>query len=168
MSVAYSKFHPSYIIGGTYSGQLVLWDTRSGKRTPVQRSPLSSSAHTHPVYCLDVVGSQNAHNLISASSDGRLCSWNLDMLSQPQECLDLQNKQTRPVAVTCLSFPTNDVNKFVVGSEECTVYQGQRHGTKPGVAVQFDGHSGPISNISTHQAVGGQVGAARGFHWNPI
>ena len=99
MSVAYSKFHPSYIIGGTYSGQLVLWDTRSGKRTPVQRSPLSSSAHTHPVYCLDVVGSQNAHNLISASSDGRLCSWNLDMLSQPQECLDLQNKQTRPVAV---------------------------------------------------------------------
>ena len=168
MSVAYSKFHPSYIIGGTYSGQLVLWDTRSGKRTPVQRSPLSSSAHTHPVYCLDVVGSQNAHNLISASSDGRLCSWNLDMLSQPQECLDLQNKQTRPVAVTCLSFPTNDVNKFVVGSEECTVYQGQRHGTKPGVAVQFDGHSGPISNISTHQAVGGQVGAARGFHWKPF
>ena len=84
MSVAFSKFHPSYIIGGTYSGQLVLWDIRSGKRTPVQRSPLSSSAHTHPVYCLDVVGSQNAHNLISASTDGRICSWNIDMLSQPQ------------------------------------------------------------------------------------
>ena len=85
-SVAFSKFHPSYIIGGTYSGQLVLWDLRSGKRTPVQRSPLSSSAHTHPVYCLDVVGTENAHNLISASTDGRLCSWNLDNLSQPQVC----------------------------------------------------------------------------------
>lgn len=87
MSVAFSKFHPSYIIGGTYSGQLVLWDIRSGKRTPVQRSPLSSSAHTHPVYCLDVVGTENAHNLISASNDGRLCSWNLDNLSQPQVLL---------------------------------------------------------------------------------
>ena len=84
MSVGFSKFHPSYIVGGTYSGQLVLWDIRSGKRTPVQRSPLSSSAHTHPVYCLDVVGTENAHNLISASNDGRLCSWNLDNLSQPQ------------------------------------------------------------------------------------
>ena len=87
MSVAFSKFHPSYIIGGTYSGQLVLWDIRSGKRTPVQRSPLSSSSHTHPVYCLEVVGTENAHNLISASNDGRLCSWNLDNLSQPQVCI---------------------------------------------------------------------------------
>jgi dynein intermediate chain len=84
MSVAFSKFHPNYIIGGTYSGQIVLWDTRSGKRTPIQRSPLSSSAHTHPIYSLDVVGSQNAHNLISVSTDGKMCSWNLDMLSQPQ------------------------------------------------------------------------------------
>ena len=84
MSVSFSKFHPNYVIGGTYSGQVVLWDTRSGKRTPIQRSPISSSAHTHPIYCLDVVGSQNAHNLISVSTDGKMCSWNLDMLSQPQ------------------------------------------------------------------------------------
>ena len=84
MSIGFSKFHPNYVIGGTYSGQVILWDTRSGKRTPIQRSPLSSSAHTHPIYCLDVVGSQNAHNLISVSTDGKMCSWNLDMLSQPQ------------------------------------------------------------------------------------
>ncbi len=31
-----------------------------------------------------VVGTQNAHNLISISTDGKLCSWSLDMLSQPQ------------------------------------------------------------------------------------
>lgn len=140
MSVAFSKFHPSYIIGGTYSGQLVLWDLRSGKRTPVQRSPLTSSSHTHPVYCLDVVGTENAHNLISASTDGRLCSWNLDNLSQPQvlvscrhvlysihitlqESLELASRGAKQVAVTSLSFPTNDVNKFLVGSEECLAYQ---------------------------------------------
>ncbi|XP_064397759.1 cytoplasmic dynein 1 intermediate chain 1-like [Halichondria panicea] len=154
MSVAFSKFHPNYVIGGTYSGQIVLWDTRSGKRTPIQRSPLSSSAHTHPVYCLDVVGSQNAHNLISVSTNGKLCSWNLDMLSQPQESLELTNKQTKPVAATCLSFPSNDVNKFIVGSEECSIYQGQRHGSKPGISLQFDGHWGPITSISSHRAAG--------------
>ena len=74
-----------------------------------------------------------------------------------QESLELQNRQTRPVAVTSLSFPSNDVNKFLVGSEECVVYQGQRHGSKPGVAVQFEGHDGPITAVSSHRASGGQV-----------
>lgn len=46
----------------------------------------------HPVYCLGMVGTQNAHNVISISSDGKLCSWSLDMLSVPQEILELQYK----------------------------------------------------------------------------
>ena len=50
----------------------------------MQRSPLSAQAHTHPVYCVNVVGTANAHNVITISSDGKLCSWSLDMLSQPQ------------------------------------------------------------------------------------
>ena len=29
------------------------------------------SAHTHPVYCAKVVGTQNAHNLITISTDGK-------------------------------------------------------------------------------------------------
>jgi len=36
------------------------------------------------VYCVEVVGTQNAHNLITFSTDGKMCSWSLDMLSQPQ------------------------------------------------------------------------------------
>lgn len=36
---------------GTYSGQIVLWDTRA-KSLPVQRTPLSAAGHTHPVYSL--------------------------------------------------------------------------------------------------------------------
>lgn len=38
----------------------------------------------HPVYCVNVVGTQNANNLITVSTDGKMCSWSLDMLSQPQ------------------------------------------------------------------------------------
>ncbi len=36
-------------------------------------------------YCVDIVGTENAHNLITASTDGKLCSWNLDMLNTPQD-----------------------------------------------------------------------------------
>lgn len=78
----------------------------------------------HPVYCLNIVGAQNSHSLISISTDGKMCSWNLDMLSQPLETLELHTKQSKPIAATCLMFPHGDVNNFVVGSEEGTVYSG--------------------------------------------
>ena len=47
------------------------------------------------------------------------------MLSQPQEKLELQAKQSKSIAVTCLAFPHGDVNNFVVGSEDGMVYSGK-------------------------------------------
>ncbi|XP_030641744.1 dynein, cytoplasmic 1, intermediate chain 2a isoform X1 [Chanos chanos] len=154
MSAAFAKFHPNLVVGGTYSGQIVLWDNRSNKRTPVQRTPLSAAAHTHPVYCVNVVGTQNAHNLISISTDGKMCSWSLDILSQPQDSLELVFKQSKPVAVTSMSFPLGDVNNFVVGSEDGSVYTACRHGSKAGISEMFEGHHGPITGIHCHTAAG--------------
>ncbi|XP_023866286.1 cytoplasmic dynein 1 intermediate chain 2 isoform X2 [Salvelinus sp. IW2-2015] len=154
MSAAFARFHPNLIVGGTYSGQIVLWDNRSNKRTSVQRTPLSASAHTHPVYCVNVVGTQNAHNLISISTDGKMCSWNLDMLSQPQDSLELVFKQSKAVAVTSMAFPLGDVNNFVVGSEDGSVYTACRHGSKAGISDVFEGHHGPVTGLSCHSAVG--------------
>ncbi|XP_072269014.1 cytoplasmic dynein 1 intermediate chain 1 isoform X4 [Pyxicephalus adspersus] len=154
MSVCFARFHPNLLIGGTYSGQIVLWDNRSHRRTPVQRTPLSAAAHTHPIYCVNVVGTQNAHNLITVSTDGKLCSWSLDMLSTPQESMELVYNKSKPVAVTGMAFPTGDVNNFVVGSEEGTVYTACRHGSKAGISEVFEGHQGPITGINCHSAVG--------------
>ncbi|XP_028820129.1 cytoplasmic dynein 1 intermediate chain 1-like isoform X1 [Denticeps clupeoides] len=154
VSVGFARFHPNLVVGGTYSGQIVLWDNRSHRRTPVQRTPLSAAAHTHPVYCVNVVGTQNANNLITVSTDGRMCSWSLDMLSQPQDSMELVYNKSKPVAVTGLAFPTGDVNNFVVGSEEGTVYTASRHGSKAGICEMFEGHQGPVTGISCHGAVG--------------
>ncbi|XP_010889262.1 cytoplasmic dynein 1 intermediate chain 2 isoform X4 [Esox lucius] len=154
MSAAFAKFHPNLVVGGTYSGQIVLWDNRSNKRTPIQRTPLSAAAHTHPVYCVNVVGTQNAHNLISISTDGKMCSWSLDMLSQPQDSLELVFKQSKAVAVTSMSFPLGDVNNFAVGSEDGSVYMACRHGSKAGISEMFEGHHGPITGIDCHTATG--------------
>uniref|UniRef100_A0A3P8VYH3 Dynein cytoplasmic 1 intermediate chain 1 n=1 Tax=Cynoglossus semilaevis TaxID=244447 RepID=A0A3P8VYH3_CYNSE len=154
VSVGFAKFHPNLVVGGTYSGQIVLWDNRSHRRTPVQRTPLSAAAHTHPVYCVNVVGTQNANNLITVSTDGRMCSWSLDMLSQPQETMELLYNKSKPVAVTGMAFPMGDVNNYVVGSEEGTVYTASRHGSKAGICEMFEGHQGPVTGISCHNAVG--------------
>lgn len=150
MSTCFAKFQPNLILGGTYSGQIVVWDNRVQKRTPIQRTPLSATAHTHPVYCLQMVGTQNAHNVISISSDGRVCSWSLEMLSVPQDTLELQQKQSKPIAVTCMAFPNTEINNFVVGSEDGYVYSAYRHGARAGIGETYEKHLGPVTGISTH------------------
>ncbi|XP_071416859.1 cytoplasmic dynein 1 intermediate chain 1 isoform X4 [Pithys albifrons albifrons] len=116
MSVCFARFHPNLVVGGTYSGQIVLWDNRSHRRTPVQRTPLSAAAHT--------------------------------------ESMELVYNKSKPVAVTGMAFPTGDVNNFVVGSEEGTVYTACRHGSKAGIGEIFEGHQGPVTGINCHMAVG--------------
>lgn len=107
MSVMMWPFSPTVVIGGTYSGQIVLWDMRANNQ-PVMRSPISSVGHTHPVYCLNVVGSTKANNIVSVSTDGRMAVWSLEKLTQPQEVIELHSKQkmgaSTAVAVTALAF----------------------------------------------------------------
>ncbi|CDS03474.1 hypothetical protein LRAMOSA00876 [Lichtheimia ramosa] len=161
LSVMFSKFHPNYVIGGTYSGQIVLWDTRA-KSLPVLKTPLSAGGHTHPVYSLEMVGTQNAHNLITASTDGFVCSWQLDMLAQPQDYLELlhpSHNKTDEVSVTCLGFPDNETTTFWVGTEEGNVYQAGRYdqaGSKAGInqADTYKGHYGAVTGLHFHPLFG--------------
>lgn len=128
LTASFMEYAPQLIVGGTYSGQILLWDMRA-KSMPVQCTPLSSTGHSHPIYSITTVGSQNAHNLMSASSDGLVCCWQLDMLSQPLETLELANPldtKMDHLAVTCLGFPKNETSTFWVGTEEGTVYQANR------------------------------------------
>ncbi|TFK51665.1 WD40 repeat-like protein [Heliocybe sulcata] len=161
LSVTFSPFHPNLVFGGTYSGQILLWDTRS-KHLPVLKTPLSAAGHTHPVYAMQMVGTQNAHNLITSSTDGLVCSWLVDMLAQPQETLELVHaghSKTGEVAITTLDFPDNETTTFWVGTEEGNIYQANRYdraGAKAGLN-QYDiyrGHSGPIMGIHFHPLVG--------------
>ncbi|KAF4324371.1 hypothetical protein BBO99_00001901 [Phytophthora kernoviae] len=88
-SACFNPFDRHIIIGGTYSGQIVIWDTRA-KSTPVQKTALSACSHTHPIYAMAVVGTKTSYNLISASTDGRVCVWDIDQLQQPVDMLDLR------------------------------------------------------------------------------
>ncbi|CAH8613395.1 unnamed protein product [Schistosoma intercalatum] len=162
-STSLSRFHPNIVVGGTYSGQIVLWDSRVNKRTPVQRSPLTSWAHTHPVFAITLIGTQNAHNIISLGSDGSLCAWSLEMLAQPREkskVCEMSSGGLLDLYPTCMSFFANDVNNYAVGAENGNAYCGQRHSSRTGVAeetsrhVPYKGHGSPLTAISTHPSPG--------------
>lgn len=58
---------------------------------------MSSNSHSQPIQCMKIVGSQNAHDLITVSTDGRLCSWSVDNLQTPIETVILKYKGKKPV-----------------------------------------------------------------------
>ncbi|GAC94806.1 dynein intermediate chain [Pseudozyma hubeiensis SY62] len=164
-SVTFSPFHPTLVVGGTYSGQILIWDTRS-RQLPVLKTPLSASGHTHPVYGLKIIGSTNANNLVSSSTDGTVCWWMLDVLGRAQETLELVNAsgngKTDEVAVSCLGMVERETTSFLVGSEDGNVYQGNRYdraGLKAGLNAGevYRGHVGPITAIDFHPLNGGSV-----------
>lgn len=165
LTAKFSPFHPALIVGGCYSGQVQLWDTRVRSSLPVQKTPLtgaSSGGHTHPVYSLEIVGTQNANNIISCSTDGVLCGWSIDMLSQPQEYLELAApgpSRTDDISPTCIGFPPSDPTSFLIGTEEGTLYPCHRYdraGAKAGVdsRIRYKGHSAPIMSLNFHSPRG--------------
>ena len=97
-----------------------------------------TSAHTQPVYCMNIVGSQNAHDLVTVSTDGKICSWALDNLSSPISGENLAYKQKRNLSVTSLCFLHNNITSFVTGSDEGSMYFGDRHGQKGEMVKGYD------------------------------
>ncbi|KAJ1916302.1 hypothetical protein H4219_003871 [Mycoemilia scoparia] len=175
LKIVFSEFNPNILVGGTYSGQILLWDTR-GKSQPQLKTPLTSAAttssssggssgsggHTHPIYSLKIVGTRNAHQLISASTDGLVCTWQLDMLTQPQEVLELTHPnhgRTDEVAITSLDFPDSETVGFWIGTDEGKAYQANRYdraGSKTGLNPfdAYTGHAAPISGLQFHPVCG--------------
>lgn len=163
LTAKFSPYHPNLIVGGSYSGQVLLWDTRA-KAAPVQKTPLTGFGHAHPIYSVDIVGTQNANNIISCSTDGVVCGWSMDVFAQPQELLELKNPTQAKVAVedvspTCLAFPQTDPTFFLVGSEEGTIFPCHRYdraGAKAGVdkKISYKGHTAPVMSVDFHPVKG--------------
>lgn len=185
LTAKFSPFHPNLIVGASYAGQVLLWDTRSRSSWAVQKSPLTDKAHTHPIYSLNIVGSQNAHNIITTSTDGTVCTWSFDMLSEPHSRLRLAAPRagaavdiyvrSDEIAPTCTAFPTADSSYFVAGSEEGTIHfchAQNRVGAKAGIDpyVDYKGHLAPVMGVDFHRSNGpvdlGELVLSCGLDWS--
>lgn len=160
VSVLASPFHPHLFVGGTFGGQVLLWDARQ-RGLPVQRTPWAfSSGGTHgaPVYALRIAGSAHAHHLWSASTDGLVCTWSLDMLARPQETIPLTNPmhpRSARMHVTSIDAASHDPSRFFVATDEGNVFDAQRvdrAGLQAGLdtAHVYVGHTAPVTRIETH------------------
>ncbi|KAF2225443.1 WD40-repeat-containing domain protein [Elsinoe ampelina] len=179
----FSPYHPNVILGGTYSGQVCMWDTRQRSQdgAPVQRTPLAGErgGHAHPIYSISVVGTKNASNIISVSTDGTTCAWSFDMLSKPQERLELVSppgrSRTEDIAPTCISFPRSDPTYFLAGTEDGSVvpvHRYDRAGAKAGIdqRIVYRGHTAPVTGLHFHPSRGkidlGDLALTSGLDWS--
>ena len=144
-SATFHKFNPKIVIGATYTGQILIWDTR-GKSLPVDKTPPGGKFHSHPIYCLGVNGSPNSSNIVSVSNDGMLCSWSMLNLSKATKRIELKvkskkafendldtlkknvsNSYLEEIGAICMAIQENDTNNVMIGGDDSDIYQIYAH-----------------------------------------
>lgn len=164
-SAIFHKFNPKLVIGGTYTGQILIWDTR-GKSLPVNKTPAGAKFHSHPIYCLGVTGTPNANNILSVSNDGYLCTWSLSNLSKPIKEFKVKKKKNNEgvegkldrnysddIGAICLATQENESNNIFIGSDDSDIYQvyvHQGNDNVENIVETYKKHSGPITSLQMH------------------
>ena len=164
-SAIFHSYNPKYIIGGTESGQVLIWDTR-GKEAPVYKTLLGfgtgqsgTKTHSSCISCLGVIGSTNASNIMSISN-GAICLWSLNNFSNPIKRIELKantnDKKDKDdlaeLGVLSLGMQQYETNNILLGSDDNKIYQinlnsGDYGGKK---LTSFIGHEGPVYSIDFH------------------
>lgn len=203
LRIRFSPTDPHLLFGTCYNGQVVAWNLKSNDHLPILISALNGSSHLHPVFGMQFIGTANSSTninnpaiisnkngnssnsncyLMTASTDGTVCTWTPDILETPQDKLLLtvsnipigspnpsgtgnrtsSSSGTRSilsriedVSPTCLAICNNDTPRFVVGTEEGTIYQCLRFGqagTKAGIDPRgsFSSHVAPVTSMNFH------------------
>ncbi|TRY53394.1 Dynein intermediate chain [Cryptosporidium tyzzeri] len=148
-------------IGTSYNGEILIWDSRSGK-IPCQKSNsinISDSegnnigGHSFPIYCMELLGSKGSQSIITIDTDGKLCNWNLTNLSEPVESFQLRKTNSKDVSIQCMTLSKLiNPNAIICGSEDGSLYQTMIKTNKPGVISSTfqNAHNGYITSLDYH------------------
>ncbi|EGF84346.1 hypothetical protein BATDEDRAFT_22301 [Batrachochytrium dendrobatidis JAM81] len=145
VSIKYNPKDPHILVGGLYNGLLSYWDTRKGS-FPVDTSPIEKS-HRDPVYNVSWVQSKSGCEFFSVSTDGQVLWWDIRKLSEPTETMIIDpEKNGSIVGGTVLDFETTMPTKFMVGSENGSIFMCNKKAKNPSEKIThiYPGHHGPI------------------------
>lgn len=134
MCIAFHPTKPSILAGGTYNGELQIWNTGSGELDPlVASSSIDDYLHREAIQVVewipaDLSGGADAWLLATVSGDGKVLLWDArdNDLSQPSRGFMLQGSKKRILGGRSLSFSPVDPWLFVVGTETGNVIRAFR------------------------------------------
>jgi len=141
MSLAFHPTMPSILAGGTYNGELLMWNTASSELDPlIASSSIDDYFHREAIQAIewisaDLSGGADAYLLATVSGDGKVLIWDgrENDLSYPQRGFMLQGSKKRILGGRSLSFSPLDPWLFVVGCETGAVMRAFR--TPPAASV---------------------------------
>lgn len=175
-ALALPSLSPTLVLGGTYLGGIVLWDTRTKSSLPVQRCGSSSLdlAHQHgrqPVFSI-ATPSSSSPMFVSASTGGQVCIWTLSNLERPVGSFIVHDSlRTTDVTVSALAMPRTarllpdsgvsgaKHNSLFAGSLDGGIYRFEGQGSTWKLDSGEVGHQGPVTSIAAHPA---------GARWAPL
>ena len=158
-SAIFCKDNPKLVIGGSITGQIMFWDTKTGRAIPEQKSPLGigndNISHCYPIHCLTFIGKEN--NLISISTDGVLCEWSLSNLSMPinryvlnpNEMYEQDKENLSEIGPLCIGSSQSS-KSFIIGCDENDIYNIKLEDKRYNIIDSYKGGKGPIFCVAPH------------------
>mmetsp|Transcript_88445 Transcript_88445/g.249238 ORF Transcript_88445/g.249238 Transcript_88445/m.249238 type:complete len:575 (+) Transcript_88445:127-1851(+) len=134
MSLAFHPTQPAVLAGGTYNGELLIWNTASSELDPLlASSSIDDYFHREAIQAVewilaDFSGSADAYLVATVSGDGKVLIWDAREydLSYPSRGFVLMGSRKRILGGRSLSFSPLDPWLFVVGCETGTVMRAFR------------------------------------------
>ena len=125
------------------------------KAEPVQQSSFSPKGHSHPVYAMRFIGTGNAHSLVSASTDGTICTWDLDDIREARTSCLLRytpdgGARKHDIAVSCMSVGAGEASTVYLGGEDGGIFTATLAGENTTIEHRRDSHFGPIASLHHH------------------
>lgn len=158
LNVQFSKFQSNIIYGTGYNGKVFSWNLESDSDLPYLSSSANTMNHSYPVFALNQIN-ENGGTLMTASTDGKVCTWSTSMLSKPistpielktPKSLSLRFDELAPTTLINLE---NDHGFAIIGCEDGNIYRVKRFDNKviSNPDNMFDKiyqkHKGPVSSL---------------------
>ena len=170
-SAVFHSYNQKLILGGTVTGQVLIWDTR-GKQSPIMKTVIGGSSsgdknsktNSSAISCLGVVGTTNSNHIVSVS-DGIICIWSLSNLTKPVKIIELRKKRydfgtektdLDEIGVLSMGLQQFETNSLLIGSDNSSIYQISLHSGNTdktldsNIVNEFKGHQGPIYSVEIH------------------
>lgn len=156
MCVAFHPIQPSWIAGGTFNGEVIIWDVSNTENSLIASSGIGDDSHREPVsklhWITDPDSKGQKYHLVSVGCDGRILIWQLYQHQQAMKLVDgfvllteslprqLKRKglANQPMGISCISFNHEDETSFLIGSQYGGIYRcsTQTKGTAAGKDIR--------------------------------
>jgi len=137
MSLLFHPARPSLLVGGSFNGEIFLWDISKKDDSLISSSTMDEYFHRESITQMIWVEQQNSlpintlnsqYNLISLSTDGKMLFWNMkyeekgdgSLLNYPIKGYSLLRKKEgfiSNVGGLCFSHSCEDKDTFIIGTE---------------------------------------------------